>query len=102
MAANTLYTFDIRLHTENQLLRNYGSCLKVTVGWWWVLTNHEPITLSLQLELCLVELGCDNNYLIQSLLLFKIILEHVRIHYKSQINLNNLKLLMFQTGILKK
>ena len=48
---------DLRLHSKNQLPRYYGSCLKVS-GWGGV--GDRPITLSFQLELCWVELGCDN------------------------------------------
>ena len=43
---------DIRLHTENQLLRYSGSGLNVFVLWIY-------FTLSLQFELCWVELGCN-------------------------------------------
>ena len=48
---------EIRLHAENQLHVYPGNGLKVYV---WV-GGGGPITLSLQLELCWVELDCDNN-----------------------------------------
>ena len=47
---------EIRLHAKNQLPGYPGSGLKVSGGW----RGDRPITLSLQLEMCWVELGCDN------------------------------------------
>ena len=46
----------IGLHLENQLPGWSGSVLKVCGGWFVV---YRPITLSLQLKFCWVELGCD-------------------------------------------
>ena len=48
---------EIRLNSENQLHGYPGNGLKVSV---WV-GGDGPITLSLQLELCWVELDCDNT-----------------------------------------
>ena len=51
---------NIMLHAKNQLPRWSGSGLKVCGGGVGGLVVYIPITLSLQLELCWVELGCDN------------------------------------------